>query len=65
MDCVFKMEIVGSLKLLWISDFKITFFENEFMMDFMGTLVNLWILCFKMEIVLWISDFNIATLEKV
>lgn len=39
-------------------------------MDFMGTLVNLWILCFKMEIVgslklLWISDFNIATREKV
>ncbi len=40
------------------------------MMDFMGTLVNLWILYFKMEIVgslklLCISDFNIATLEKV
>ncbi len=31
----------------------------------MGTLINLWILCFKMEIVLCISDFNIATLEKV
>ncbi len=35
----------------------------------MGTLVNLWILYLKMEILgslklLWISNFNIATLEK-